>query len=146
MTVAAGAVACTTSSSGSTTDAGGPPPVPTLGPGRDAFPVDASLGRQARYVLGGCTGAGAEAACHNNGAGDLFLPDLVPTNLIDVPSSEQPSLRRIKVGDPANSYLYRKIIGGPAIDGGRMPLNEPRLDDRSIGAIAAWIEAGAPPP
>jgi hypothetical protein len=144
-TAAAIAVACASPSSSSVADEGGPRPTPTLGAGRDSFPEDASLGIQARYVLGGCAG-GPESACHGIGAGGMVLPDGTPSNLIDVPATEQPALRRIKLGDPANSYLYRKIMGGPAIDGGRMPLDQQPLDDRSISAIAAWIEAGAPAP
>ncbi len=144
ITMAAGAVACASSSSHASDD-GGTSPTPTLGPARDPFPEDASLGARARYVLGGCTG-GTESACHAIGAGGMHLPDGTPSNLIDVASSEQPSLRRIKPGDPAASYLYRKIIGGPGIDGGRMPLDQDPLDDRSTRAIADWIEAGAPAP
>jgi hypothetical protein len=124
---------------------GGTPPSPTLGGGGDPFPEDASVGAQARYVLGGCTG-GPESGCHGLGAGGMVLPDRMPSNLIDTPSSEEPALFRIKRGDPANSYLYRKIMGGPAIDGGRMPLDQSPLDERSTSAIASWIEAGAPAP
>lgn len=132
------------SASGSTED-GGAPPAPTLGGGGDPFPEDGSIGAQARYVLGGCSG-GPESACHGIGAGGMVLPDRMPSNLVDTPSSEEPMLLRIKRGDPANSYLYRKIMGGPAIDGGRMPLDQPPLDERSRSAIASWIEAGAPAP
>ena len=107
--------------------------------------VSRQVAVKARYVLGGCTG-GPESACHGIGAGGMVLPDRMPSNLVDVPSSEDPSVLRIKPGDPGGSYLYRKIIGGPDIDGGRMPLDLPPLDERSASAIAAWIEAGAPAP
>jgi hypothetical protein len=143
------AVACASpsspTSSASSTGEGGAAPAPTLGGGGDPFPEDASIGARARYVLGGCTG-GPESACHGIGAAGMFLPDRVPSNLVDVPSSEEPSLLRIKRGDPGSSYLYRKIMGGPDIDGGRMPLDLPPLDERSTSAIASWIEAGAPAP
>lgn len=124
---------------------GGAATSPTLGGGGDPFPEDASIGARARYVLGGCTG-GPESACHGLGAGGMMLPDRAPSNLVDVPSTEEPSLLRIKRFDPEGSYLYRKIRGGPDIDGGRMPLDLPPLDERSASAIAAWIEAGAPAP
>ena len=115
---------------------------PTEGGG---FPADASLAAQARYVLGGC-GGGPEAACHAPGrsVSGLTLPDTTPSNLIDVPSSEEPAVVRVRPGDPASSYLFWKLTGSPAIDGGRMPKDLPPLDDRSIAAIAQWIEAGAP--
>ncbi len=109
------------------------------------FPADASLAVEARYVLGGC-GGGPEAACHAPGrsVSGLTLPDSIPSNLVDVPSTEEPDVMRILPGDPARSYLYWKITGSPAIDGGRMPMDLPPLDDQSIAAIARWIEAGAP--
>ncbi len=124
---------------------GGATTSPTLGGGGDPFPEDASIGARARYVLGGCTG-GPESACHGLGTAGMVLPDRVPSNLVDVPSSEEPSLLRIKRFDPEGSYLYRKIVGGPDIDGGRMPLDLPPLDERSTRTIASWIEAGAPAP
>jgi hypothetical protein len=115
------------------------------GGGGDPVPADASVGVKARYVLGGCTG-GPESACHGIGAGGMVLPERMPSNLVDVPSSEDPSVLRIRRFDPGGSYLYRKIMGGPDIDGGRMPLDLAPLDERSASAIAAWIEAGAPAP
>lgn len=110
------------------------------------FPEDASLGVQARFVLGGC-GGGPEAACHAPGrsVSGLTLPDPMISNLVNVPSTEEPDVMRVRPGDPARSYLFWKITGAPAIDGGRMPKDLPPLDDQSITAIARWIEAGAAP-
>jgi hypothetical protein len=128
-------------------DAGDVPQSPSFGTnGAGGFPEDASLGGQARYVLGGCSG-GPEASCHAPGtaAADLTLPDTTPSNLIGVPSSEEPAVFRVQPGDPLRSYLYWKIAGAPGIDGGRMPKDAPPLEARSLDAVAAWIEAGAPP-
>ena len=146
-TAATWGVACSSPSSSppGAPQVGGAAPSPTLGGGGDPFPEDASIGARAHYVLGGCTG-GPESACHGLGAGGMMLPDRAPSNLVDVPSSEEPTLLRIKPFDPEGSYLYRKIRGGPDIDGGRMPLDLPPLDERSTNAIASWIEAGAPAP
>src|SRR5688572_19593695 len=47
---------------------------------------------------------------------------------VGVTSVELPSLRRIAPGDPANSYLYRKITGA-GITGDRMPQGLPPLSD-----------------
>ncbi len=118
---------------------------PSFGGAPVTFPEDASLPVQARYVLGGCAG-GPESGCHAAGTSSagLTLPDTQPSNLIDVASTEEPMLARVKPGDPARSYLFLKITGAPGIDGGRMPKDLAPLDGRSISAIHAWIEAGAP--
>jgi len=67
-------------------------------------------------------------------------------NLVALKSSEDASLFRINPEDPDASYLYRKIIGGPNITGGRMPLGGAPLSDGQIATIRNWIAAGAPPP
>ena len=64
-------------------------------------------------------------------------------NVVNVPSVENPSLRRIAPGDPANSYLYRKITGA-GITGDRMPQALPPLSDASIKLVRDWIRRGAP--
>ena len=64
--------------------------------------------------------------------------------LVGVPSSEQPSLLRVKPGDPDDSYMVRKIEGAPGITGGQMPLNETPLPQATINAIRQWITDGAP--
>jgi len=62
---------------------------------------------------------------------------------VNVPSVEMPSLRRVAPGDPANSYLYRKITGS-GITGDRMPQTLPPLSDAQISLIRDWIRRGAP--
>lgn len=64
-------------------------------------------------------------------------------NTVGVASVEMPSLRRIAPGDPANSYLYRKITGA-GITGDRMPLNQPPLSDAKLSLVRDWIRRGAP--
>jgi hypothetical protein len=65
--------------------------------------------------------------------------------IVNVASSEQPSLLRVKPGDPANSYLIRKLEGAAGIDGVRMPANgPPYLDQATIDQIKSWITNGAP--
>jgi hypothetical protein len=122
----AAAVAC--SSSGGSAPPEDDAGAPTLGSsGVAGFPADASLAAQARYVLGGCTG-GPEAACHGPDvrSANLQLPDTIPSNLVDVASTEEPSLARVRPGDPEHSYLYLKLTGAPEIDGGRMPKDRDR--------------------
>jgi hypothetical protein len=63
--------------------------------------------------------------------------------LVGVPSVEVPSLMRVKQSDPDNSYLVRKIQGGPGIVGGQMPLGGPPLPQATIDTIRQWIANGA---
>jgi hypothetical protein len=58
-------------------------------------------------------------------------------------SVEMPSLMRVAPGDPANSYLYRKITGA-GITGDRMPQAGPPLDEAKIKLVRDWIRRGAP--
>jgi hypothetical protein len=64
-------------------------------------------------------------------------------NLVNVPSQEQPTLMRVKPGDPDNSYLIRKLEGAASITGSRMPFGGPFLDQATIDQIRSWIAAGA---
>lgn len=87
--------------------------------------------------------------CHGpNGAQGL---DLTVGNSIratvGVKATQQPKVSLIKAGDPAASYLYRKITNAPGISGIAMPQGCPgnplggavclATDDTS--AIAQWI-------
>jgi hypothetical protein len=63
--------------------------------------------------------------------------------LVGVPSVEQPSLLRVKAGDPDLSYMVHKIEGLTGISGGRMPLGEMPLPQATIDAIRQWIANGA---
>jgi Ca2+-binding RTX toxin-like protein len=63
-------------------------------------------------------------------------------NLVNVASSEVPSLKRVKPGDDSNSYLVQKVEGTAAV-GSRMPLNATPLSAANIGLIRRWIVEGA---
>jgi hypothetical protein len=65
-------------------------------------------------------------------------------NLVGVHSVEQSNLFRVAPGDPDDSYIIRKLEGGPNITGGQMPLNRPSLPQNTINAIRIWIARGAP--
>jgi hypothetical protein len=65
------------------------------------------------------------------------------TLLVNVTSSERPQYMRVQPGNPNDSYIVRKLEGGPDIAGGQMPLNLPPLDQRTINSIRAWIARGA---
>ena len=64
-------------------------------------------------------------------------------NLVRVPSSEVPSLLRVKPYEPDSSYLLWKIEDDAGVLGGRMPLGLPRLSDQQIAIIRGWIVGGA---
>ncbi len=64
--------------------------------------------------------------------------------LVNVPSTEVPSLMRVNPGNPDNSYIVHKIEGNQAV-GVRMPANgPPYLSQAQIDLIRGWIAAGAP--
>jgi len=62
--------------------------------------------------------------------------------LVGVASAEQPSVQRVAVGRPDDSYLIQKLEGHAAV-GVRMPFGGPYLDDATIAVIRQWITAGA---
>jgi Bacterial Ig-like domain len=67
--------------------------------------------------------------------------------LVGVPSTEVPSLLRVKPGDPDNSYIIQKLEGHAAV-GAQMPdgcpQTQPCLPATTIAFIAQWITNGAP--
>jgi len=68
--------------------------------------------------------------------------------LVNVPSTEVPTLLRVKPGDPADSYIIQKLQGHAAVgaqlpDG--CPATQPCLSASTIGFIQQWITNGAPP-
>jgi Bacterial Ig-like domain len=65
-------------------------------------------------------------------------------SIVGVPSTEVPTVDRIKPGDPDNSYLVQKIEGAPGIVGVQMPYHEKPLAQSTIDAIRQWVTDGAP--
>jgi len=68
--------------------------------------------------------------------------------LVGVPSTEVPSLLRVKPGDPDNSYIIQKLEGHQAV-GEQMPFGcpstQPCLTTSTIAFIRQWITDGAQP-
>jgi hypothetical protein len=62
--------------------------------------------------------------------------------LVGIPSSEVPSLLRVKSGDPDNSYIIQKLEGHAAV-GAQMPFGGPYLPTTTIAFIRQWISNGA---
>ncbi len=85
----------------------------------------------------GCNG------CHG-GSGGLTLGNQAFANIVNKASNERPALARVKPGDADNSYLLRKMAGGPDIGGGRMPLGGRAVSAADLDLMRQWINAGAP--
>jgi hypothetical protein len=94
------------------------------------------------------------SVCHVGGGAPMGLR-LDAANsynlLVGVPSTEVPTILRVKPGDPDNSYIIQKLEGHAAV-GVRMPFGGPYLSTDTIAFIRQWITAGAaqstsaPPP
>jgi PKD repeat protein len=92
----------------------------------------------ASCAFSGCHGGSSPAQGLDLREGAAF------SNIVNVSSSEQPSLDRIEPSDPDNSYLYLKVIGDSSISGSRMPRGAPALSQDKIDLLRDWIERGAP--
>lgn len=113
------------------------------GGGGDPIDATATLARVQTEVftptcaLAGCHGAiGAQSQLQ-------LTPAASYANLVGRPSVELTQVLRVAPGDPANSYLYRKITGA-GITGERMPIGLPPLSDAQIRLVRDWIRRGAP--
>jgi hypothetical protein len=85
----------------------------------------------------------AFAGCHvgaNAPQGLDMSEEMMAANLIGVRSPDGPWVR-VKPGDPANSYLIKKVRGAPGIKGDRMPRGSKPLAESEIAAIEAWIKS-----
>lgn len=82
--------------------------------------------------------------CHDSSgasAGLVLDAGSAAGDLIGRPAAEV-DLDRVRSGDPASSYLLRKVLGTPDIVGGRMPIGRVLPADE-IRRISDWILGGA---
>jgi mono/diheme cytochrome c family protein len=90
------------------------------------------------------------SGCHTGGGATLpasmNLSSTAATfaSLVNVDSVEVPALKRVKPGEPGNSYVIHKVEGNQTV-GGRMPLGGTPLNQATINQIRDWIQAGAAP-
>ena len=115
------------------------------GPGGSGEPIDptATLTRVQNEIFSPTCAA---LGCHDRlgrQEDQQLTAGIAYSQTVNRPSVENPSLMRIAPGDPANSYLYRKITGA-GITGDRMPQGGPYLNDAQIKLIRDWIRRGAP--
>jgi hypothetical protein len=87
--------------------------------------------------------------CHNaigrQPAGGLNMRTDPYAALVNQPSRQRPGAILVIPGDPDNSYLIRKLEGGPNISLLRMPASgPPYLTPGQILVIRRWIANGAP--
>ncbi len=67
--------------------------------------------------------------------------------LVGVASQEEPGLARVKAGDPANSYLWMKLVHTTK-EGRGMPrtlFSSKKLPQQDLDVVERWIKAGAQP-
>jgi uncharacterized protein (TIGR03118 family) len=90
------------------------------------------------------------ASCHNGTSTDTLTHAMNLTSantsyssMVGV-ASDQVGLQRVQEGNPASSYLVRKLEGSQS-SGDRMPTNGPYLDQATIDRVRSWIQAGALP-
>ena len=119
------------------------------GPTPNLEPTFASI--QANiFELTDSAGRNACVNCHTNvgrtPAGGLnLLHDVAFDQLVNVASTQIPSLKRVNPGSPETSYLVHKIDGRAGITGTRMPRNgPPYMSDGQVLILKRWIELGAP--
>lgn len=87
-------------------------------------------------ALSGCHSGASPAQGMNLSVGQAY------SNIVNVPSTEVPSLDRVEPGEPDNSYLIHKIEGTAQV-GARMPLTGAPLPNEFIQVIRNWISDGA---
>jgi hypothetical protein len=119
------------------------------GPTPDLEPTFASIQRDV-FETTDSAGRTSCVTCHTNvgrtpAGGMNLLHDLAYDQIVNVNSTQAPSLKRVKPGDPESSYIVHKIEGRPGIVGRRMPFaGPPYLTDGQILILKRWIELGAP--
>lgn len=111
-----------------------PPPPPAVRFARDIEPT----------LVGTCGVAGCHGA-ETAAAGLVLAGGAAYTNLVGVPSTQVPRLKRVEPAESDSSYLVNKLEGTQATVGGtgnRMPPGLPR-DAGFSAAVWRWIEKGA---
>jgi len=110
-----------------------PPDVPTISYANNIQPIyDTSC------ALAGCHLGAAPAFGLDLAAGASYAAT------VNVESLQRPKLFLVEPGNADQSYLVRKIEGGPDIAGEQMPADMPPLPGDEMDAIRQWITECAP--
>ena len=122
--------------SGGGDDNGAPPePPPPTSFGPNFSEIQAEVFTSTCAVSGCHTGAAAPEGLRLDEANSFGM-------LVDVASTQVPSILRVAPGDPDNSYLIQKLEGTASV-GVQMPEGGPPLPQDSIDVIRQWISDGA---
>lgn len=89
-----------------------------------------------------CATSGCHAPPVNEGL-DL-RSGLAFDNIVGVPSTQRPGLRRIHPAEPDSSYLLHKLSDCACFLGNRMPNGRPPLPAATLQLLHDWTAAGAP--
>jgi hypothetical protein len=134
--LAAGIAAGCGGGSGDGADNGVPPePPPPSSFGPNFSEIQDQVFTPTCAVSGCHTGAAAPEGLRLDEANSFGM-------LVDVASSQVPSILRVAPGDPDNSYLIQKLEGTASV-GAQMPEGGPPLPQASIDVIRQWIIDGA---
>ena len=106
-----------------------------------ALPTLASI--QTNVFTPRCAGCHTGVGATLPGAMNLTSATASYAALVGVASVQAAPLQRVTAGNPNDSYLVRKLEGGPNIINNRMPLGGPFLDQATIDSIRLWITRGA---
>lgn len=88
------------------------------------------------------TASCALSGCHGGNVNPNLSSGQAYGNIVGIASSQGDDY--IVSGNSQGSYLFRKIVGGPNINGLRMPrTGPPYLNQSVIDSIGAWIDRGA---
>jgi len=85
-------------------------------------------------------------SCHSGGNAALGLdlnPEFAFKELFEKASTQKKTMLLVDPEKPDDSYLIRKLEGGPQIVGRQMPRNRPSRPQAEIDIIRAWITSGA---
>lgn len=128
-----------TACGGGSGDGGGggtpPPPVPPPAFGASFSEIQASVFTPTCATSGCHAGASAPQGLRLDQTTSYGL-------LVNVASSEAPSILRVAPSDPDSSYLIQKLEGTASV-GERMPLGGTPLTQANIDVVRQWITDGA---
>ena len=105
-------------------------------------PTPVSFSQEIQPIFGDSC---ALPTCHMgpiNAGGMNLTQEQSYSAIVNVPSSQRPSVLRIKPFEPNNSYLIHKIKG-ENINGFRMPQDLPPLSVEVIALFENWVKQGA---
>ena len=107
-----------------------------------APPVGPTFTQVQEVFTGNCAFSGCHAG-PNPAANQSLEAGVAFEMIVGVASVQQSNLSRIEPNNPNDSYLIRKLEGGPNISGSQMPLGGSPLPQSTIDLIRDWISAGA---